>query len=72
MEETRNADVEIEVAFELANHFEASGDKARARALYEDVSLRQPEGTYGRLAATRARLLAFGEKHSALFSEGER
>ncbi len=66
MAEVEDVDEEIEVAFALAGLLKAEGDAARAQALYEDVALRQPEGTWGLLAQERAAATGFEARHRAL------
>ena len=59
-------DEEVEVGYALADVLARSGDRARAMALLEDIALKQPEGTYGRLAKHALAQLAFERRAEAL------
>lgn len=66
MAEVETDDEEVEVGYALADVLARSGDRARAMALLEDIALKQPEGTYGRLAKHALTQLAFERRAEAL------
>lgn len=66
MAEVETDDEEVEVGYALADVLARSGDRARAMALLEDIALKQPEGTYGRLAKHALAQLAFERRAEAL------
>ncbi len=66
MAEVQNDDMEVEVGFALAQLLERGGQRHRAVGLFEDIALKQPDGTYGRLASHNAKRLTLLLRHQRL------
>ena len=69
MAEIENLDQEIEVAWRLGKALQAQGKLELALSLFSDISLRQPDSTYGRLAANRSAQLRFSLDHAETLTE---